>query len=369
VHLIRSERGSAIVTSLLVMVVLLAFGITILDVVDVQQRESGRERARESSFQLTEGALNGQIFQLSRRWPGSDDSPYPTSCTMSSTAADCPAPASMRNTFTNVDYGSDTVWSTQVRDNGGAYRYYYSDAVINTQPRWDQNDDEYMWVRAEGVVRDRRRVLVALVKADSVPLDLPQATLVAGRFWTTNSGNKTIIDTNGVDEQFAPGAVVVRCPFNGQPPPVAGCADYDNTKQRKQVEPDTTASDPSLPPGLGPEELDTLRTLAASDGNYYTGCPNSLEGDQNGEVVFIEDAGSNCTFQSNAVYNAPPPDSGFVIIGRGKITIMGTADFHGILYHANLDNSSDVLIDLGGNVSIFGGIIVDGPGGVYAGSS
>jgi hypothetical protein len=91
-------------------------------------------------------------------------------------------------------------------------------------------------------------------------------------------------------------------------------------------------------------------------------------GDQAGELVFMEDA-TGCQWNANNVYNTQAKP-GYVVIARGAIgRINGTATFYGILYHANLDNSSADLITLAGNVSIYGSIVVDGAGGLSAGSS
>ena len=64
---LSSERGSALVTALLVTMLFMMLGLATVSLVDTQQRESGRERVRESSFSLAEGALNSQIYLLSRQ--------------------------------------------------------------------------------------------------------------------------------------------------------------------------------------------------------------------------------------------------------------------------------------------------------------
>ena len=54
----------------------------------------------------------------------------------------------------------------------------------------------------------------------------------------------------------------------------------------------------------------------------------------------------------------------------GKIELSGTVNYHGLLFHANLSNSSDSdLVKIHGNSQLAGGVIVDGKGGVEAGSS
>ena len=50
-------------------------------------------------------------------------------------------------------------------------------------------------------------------------------------------------------------------------------------------------------------------------------------------------------------------------------TLNGTATFYGVIYHANVDESSDMLVTLTGNISVYGSIVIDGAGGLSAGSS
>jgi Tfp pilus assembly protein PilX len=367
----RDETGNALVVALVVMGVLLSLGLALLKQVDSEQAEGGSQRARESSFQVAEGALNAQFYQLSTRWPDST-APYPDTChqgTMSQ--QDCPSANAMVSTFQNVDQAKSTAWTTHVRDNDPSQPDYWSDSLLNGQ-RYDANGDGFVWVRSAALVNQRRRTVVALIKAEKTPI--PPAggshALVAGYFTKNNNGNKVIIDTNGANDQFQTGDVVVRCPFADAEPPEDNCADYEIDKSKgAQVSPERVSSD-ALQPNLTPEQLAAARAAARSAGNYYdinyTGCP-PLTGDQPGETVFIENA-NGCRYNGNSDYNTSVKP-GVVVIGRGKIEILGNASFYGLLYHANLDNTNQVLIELGGNCSIVGAIAVDGPGGVIAGSS
>ncbi len=359
---LSDERGSTLVTAMLVMFVLLAFSMSVAASADTDQADSRRERERESSFNVTEGALNAQIYQLSTRWPSATTATaYPSECTVASAAADCPNGAAMQSNFTSVDNASGTEWVTQVRDNGGASPNFWSDDLLTSQPSYDYNDDNFLWVRASGVVRGRPRVLVALVEAENVALNFPRAALVSGHFETANNGNKIIIDTNGTANQFSPGDIIVRCVLA-----VPDCADYDASKG--QIQPNTVQSNLEQPRAVSLEALDQLRERARSEGNYYAGCAPSLAGDQPGEMVFMEYA-NDCEYNGNGVYNTAAKP-GYVVIARGTIAkTNGTADFHGIIYHANLDNVTSNVITLTGNMSIFGSIVIDGPAGLSAGSS
>jgi hypothetical protein len=370
---LASQNGSALVTAMLVMMIMMTLGVAVLGLVDNQQRESGKERQRESGFQLTEAVLNAQIYQLSNRWPSCSVATtcgpavaYPSSCTPASTYNDCPKAATLTSAYSAVDYSRGVTWTTQIRDDDIAKPDFYSDALLSG-PSYDLNDDGYVWARATSVVQGHRRTLVALVKAEKTTLNFPRHTLVAGWFTTTNKGNKVIIDNSG---GFSPPSeAIVRCAAAGTPAPVTGCAEYEAGKG--QLSPERVSFDPNLPSAVTPEALDSLRSAAQADGNYYAAgsCPGSLQGNQPGETVFIEDASTCPIYNGNSDYNTAAKP-GWVIIGRGQIRINGTATFYGVIYHANLDNVADpARVSLGGNVSINGSIVVDGNGGIDAGSS
>jgi hypothetical protein len=58
------------------------------------------------------------------------------------------------------------------------------------------------------------------------------------------------------------------------------------------------------------------------------------------------------------------------VLERGSVDFGGNIEFWGVVYHANLDNSSNErLVETSGTSAIRGGVLVDGNGGVYAGSS
>jgi len=360
---LADARGSALIPALLITAILLGFGMASLSLVDGEQRDSRRERERESSFQLAEGVLNAEIYRLSTRWPGKESAPYPSECTATSTHADCPGGTTLQANFSSPDYTRPTSWKVQVRDNAdGAQKNFYSESLINGSSTYnDANGDNFLWVRAEADVAGRKRVLVALVEAENVTLNFPNATLVAGKFEVSNNGNKVMIDTNGVNNEWTPGDIIVRCALTDP-----NCAKWNQGKG--QIEPATIRSNPDQPKAVSPEALDQLRARAKAEGNYYTGCAPSLQGVNGpGGMVFMENA-EGCHFNGNQVYNSPTKP-GYVVIANGTPTLNGNAEFYGVIYHANESESNAMLINMKGNISIFGSIVIDGAGGLSAGSS
>jgi Tfp pilus assembly protein PilX len=360
-------RGSALVPALLIMGVMLTSGLALLALTEGNQRDSRREREREASFQLAEGVLNAQIYRLSTQWPSqrSEEGLYPADgCTAVSVEDGCPNGTSVQANFTGPDYTRGVSWKVQVRDNSNTAANHYTEALMSAGPgeTRDLNGDNFVWARAEATVAGHKRVLVALVEAENTTLNFPRAAVVAGKFATTNKGNKVIVDTNGAANNYTAGDVIVRCD------PATVCASYERGKG--QIEPDTVKGNVNQPNAVSPEALETLRQRAIAEGNYIADgdpCPASLQGDQPGEIVFIEHS-NGCAYQGNVNWNTKE-QPGFLVIGKGTIYLLGTTNFFGVIYHANTDNSSETLVDLNGNTQVIGAIAIDGAGGLMAGSS
>ena len=56
-------------------------------------------------------------------------------------------------------------------------------------------------------------------------------------------------------------------------------------------------------------------------------------------------------------------------MNNGTITMKGTADFWGVIYGVNAQNSSGVVVSLQGSGTIHGGVFVDGEGIVSVGGT
>jgi hypothetical protein len=200
--------------------------------------------------------------------------------------------------------------------------------------------------------------MVGLIRIESRPVTFPGYTILAGKFRTTNNGNHAaaIVDTTG----SSPG-VAVRC--TGAVPSV-GCIDYKPT--RGQISPNTVSTGYPEDQALSADDLAALMDVARANGTYYTSCPSNLTGD----VVVLDPGGtSECVFEGNTSHNSLA-NPGLVILVSGKVEFRGTTNFYGLVYHPNLSNSTAAdLVRVHGNAQVNGGVIVDGPGGVEAGSS
>jgi hypothetical protein len=369
---LASEQGFSIAIAMVLMSIMLSAGLVSFAYVDTEQEQSRVERVDESAFNLTEGILNAQAFVLSRHWPRTSLRPYPVCSQASAPAAYCPQPTEIAASFDSVDYQTgNPTWITTVHDDDGSA--FYDETTIATQPPYDANRNDKVWVRAEatftvGPRAGRSRAVVALVQVERIAIGerFPERTIVAGTFRTTNKGNKVIVDTKST--ATSPHPVSVRCVDTGVNSP---CLEYARNHP-KQISPPGSIADgqyvnePAVP-------LDTQRALkekAQADGTYYaTGCPPTLASppDVPGAVIWVESA--SCSYSGGAQYNSPDAP-GIVVFGSGKLSLSGTTSYYGIIYMLNTLGLSDPdMVDLGGNTEVVGRIFVDGPGGINAGSS
>jgi Tfp pilus assembly protein PilX len=384
---LRDESGFALMGSMLVMIILMGIGLALVARSDNQQRVSGTERVKESSFNLAESALNAQALQLGRAWPTA------TTVTCDATTgsnAYCPVPTAVSNGSTNTAYasscmsGTSPVWQTQVRDNGtGTYPQYWTTAV-SSQPAYDANADGSVWIRAFGACGDRTQSVVALVSATSAPLTIANTVVTANWLATSNQGKKVIIDTLGSYAQppsiqpgpaAQPSKVVLRCS-----PPVgtSPCANY--AANTGQIQPPTVqTSTGSAPQALTASQLQALESQAASASCplgpngaclWTSTCPTSaaqLTSPTNGAPVVVQ---GPCTVNitgNNSINSATTP--GVLVIENGTFSIGGTVNFYGLLYMVNKQASSGSIVNIQGNATLQGSVNIDGLGGITAGSS
>jgi hypothetical protein len=337
-------------------------GLATLSLSDSQSGHSRVERVRESSFNLTEGALGAQIFVLGRVGTGTVSNQFPTKCDKSSTSSLCPTAASLSKAYdqaTQKDFDpAQTGWETEVRDNNTASSYY--DSSVDDAARWDSNDDKQMWVKATSTVRDRTRTIVALIKVELRNIAFPQYAINGGWFETTNNGKKVIVDSSGSL------GVSVRC---GSPPPSDGCLDYDPDKGQLAPSGNFNLNSANIT-AITPDDLQALEDFAKSKGTYYTSCPT----DPNGAVVVVESG--NCSYNNSAPAASgqskccnSPTKPGVLIIKTGTLELGGNIEYYGLVYMPNLSNSSGIVVQTQGNAGIIGGVVVDGPGGISAGSN
>jgi hypothetical protein len=350
-----------------------AGGIATVTIMDTQTQQSAQERRRETAFNLAEAALNAEVFSLARDWPGQGmaANPYPT-CTPASTSPRCPAQSQLQNLMGSQDVITGANWGTVVRDNGASGgQSFYSDALTLGQPGYDANGDGRLWVRASATASGKTRTIVALVRAEQQDEDIPHSALIAGRLENQNDGNKVIIDASS---SGSGDTVAVRCtpvagdaaPCLGQPTGSSVQSLFDWLSSKTQILPVPTIANTGYQGGaaMTPDALARMKARAIADGTYYTSCPSAAQ--LTGAVVYVE--GGNCSYTSNTQYNSASRP-GLLIFNSGSLYLGGTSDFWGVIYHANATGSTGVLGETQGDMTVHGGVLIDGAGVMHAGAS
>ena len=109
--------------------------------------------------------------------------------------------------------------------------------------------------------------------------------------------------------------------------------------------------------------LERLRAKAQTLGSYYpSGCPSS----PTGGLVFVENG--DCSYGGGGSANSPDAP-GMFVIATGTLSLGGSFAYYGLVYVANLQQSSGAVVTTQGSAMIVGSIAIDGGGGVDAGSS
>jgi hypothetical protein len=388
--LLNDERGSVLVTAILLLAVMLSLGFAVSASVDTQTRQSRIERERESTFNLAEAALSAQTFILGRRGTGIVSRQYPLEgCSKTPPADDyfCPLPAQIEKSYNGAgqvdfDFAAATDgWRTHVRDDRDPATLeqvrFWDDEIINPAnpkyddwARYDADGNRHVWVRSEAIVRGRKRAVVAWVRIEDSVITFPQYAVLAGKVGGKNSGGhggRPLVNSTGSSLGIA-----VRC-SGPYPPQSPACIDLNPTKGPQLQPPGNFQLNFQRQSALeDPDALQALEDVARADGTYYASCPAN----PNGKIVVVENAG-DCSYSNSAPAATGETtccnslaNPGLFIVKRGKVDFGGNIQFWGVVWNANLDNRSDPdMIETSGTAGIHGGALVDGPGGVYAGSA
>jgi Tfp pilus assembly protein PilX len=376
----RDEQGFALVAAIVLLTVIMGLGLGLLLFVDNQTKASSREQASESAFNVAEAALNAQITQLSRAWPGSkSEQPYEKAegCTPANSTATngCPTAESMKVGYPAVGttscpaglkdaWGSPTTneWTTYVRDDApGKNVSFFDSALEKGQEGYDQNTDNKMWVRAVGVVQCRVVSLAALVSRQEIALSFPQAVMSANWFTTGNNGQGSEVIVEGrTPESGVNGEVRMRCEGFAK---VEECEHY----REGQISGANVNPPPGAPsPTLSATQLAAVRQGAEAQKTYYLpkSCPTGLP---SGKPVFVQGP-CNVTGDKQEVGNSKE-HPGFLVIVNGTFGMSGQAEFWGTVYIVNEQESSGIVVKISGNANLHGEVIVDGKGGIEVGEN
>jgi Tfp pilus assembly protein PilX len=382
------ESGSALVTAIIVLVVILGLGMAVLSQADVQSHQTGNEARGEATYNNAEGALDSEANLLQESWPTAATS----ACNQSSASnTSCPGSAltnSFNTAYTGHLYASPQ-WTVQIVDNsGGEGSNYYSDSASATAPSYDANRDGKVWIRAQTIIQGQKRVVVAEMVRQTNVVQLPRNTITSGGTFTSNRGNKVIVETtDAAPGSSVTGSVNVRCGSSSYSPSYGDpCEGWDPAKG--QLDPASNYQGGYVDPNGGysavsSTDLASLKQAAQANGTYYNGtCPTSLTG-----LVYVDNPpGGNCTYLGGNwnMSSSPPAKTdvpGMIIMGDGTLTFNGTINYFGVIYMVNASGTTPTsgactsaqqngpVFEVHGTGSIYGSIFVDKCGTIDAGSS
>jgi Tfp pilus assembly protein PilX len=396
--LLSDERGFALATAMAVLFIILTLGLVALQTVDFQSRSSSQETAGEAAFNLAESALDAETSQLGTQWP-SGTSQWTAACNQSTApTAGCPG-TSLTQTFSSTYAGQQyksPQWQLQVFDNGwNPNTDYYSDSLSaggsKAQPNYDLNRDNKLWVRAQATIAGQTRVVAAEVVRQPHVISLPRNVITAGGTYTSNNGNKIII--NGYDSvqgSGLTGSVDLRC---GSAPPVPPtpavygdpCVGWN--ANQGQLSPPTYSTGYTDPAGgnqtLQDAQLTALENSANANGTLFNGtCPPP---GTPGVVVVENPPGGGCSYNSNTTWNSDAAP-GMLLFVNGWVYFSGTMNFYGIVYMADeggqpgpctqsalqedeAKNGGNPVFSVHGTGTLYGALFVGNCGVVDAGSS
>ena len=222
---LRAQDGSALVTAMMIMLIILPLGLALFSIVDTQARESGTERTRDRAFNLADSALHSAAFAMSRyAWPA-DESTAPTNATPPPTPPPPPAtPVACRNAPYGATLGAATnpgsttarlqpnlnasyddvaytgaTWQINVCDDDAANPGpTIWKATLLDRPSYDANNNGLVWVRSQAQVGGRSRVLASLVAVKEVPAMASKYGLMTGRMNAELTNTAGTLLTSGV---------------------------------------------------------------------------------------------------------------------------------------------------------------------------
>jgi Tfp pilus assembly protein PilX len=382
------ESGSALVTAIIVMFVIFGLGMAVLSQAGVQTHQTGVEAWGEATYNNAEGVLDARASLLQRTWPTAATSTCDQGSTSSTSCPGAALTSSFSTTYTGHLYANPQ-WTVKIiDDSGGESANYYSDSAAATAPSYDANRNGKVWVRAQTVIQGQKRVVVALMVRQTTVVQLPRNTITSGGVFTSNRGNKVIIETaDAAAGSSLAGSVNVRCGDSSYTPDYGDpCQGWD--PRQGQLDPASNYQGGYVDPSGGYQAVSTadlasLKQAAQSNGTYYNGsCPTSLTG-----LVYVDNPpGGNCTFLGGTwnMTSSPPAKTdvpGMIVMGDGTLTFNGDINYFGVIYMVNASGTAPTsgactsaqqngpVFEVHGTGSIYGSIFVDKCGIIDAGSS
>jgi hypothetical protein len=418
----RDERGSILVTAILVTVVTLSLGLALMSLNDVQARQSSAERTRDQAFNLAESVLTSEAYALSHAWPvtalaapsatGSVGTSAP--CTSAGFGAAIGAvpvagsatariAANLSATYSDAAYTAAT-WQVNVCDDtpvaAGVTPTWSSSVLHVSNVNYDSNANNKLWVHAQATVGGLTRAVVGLVDVGttaplptgfglingSMSVDMnmvaggaPSASVLSG---LTNlllgTSNPLLTGRIGIRCGIFDPLLVVNC-LGGN-----GLAGTSNallggavlSSQYNQFPSDTAVS---------ASTIDQFRSQAIATGTYVASTAGTTSptnppactvpaGNSSSRIWFIEQVGTGdqyCKIPGNL-----SPEPTLIVVGKGRVVIRGSNSqsspqtLTSVVYALNLQRpvpdaiaSFAEIVRIDQNARVVGAVFVDGKSG------
>ena len=112
--------------------------------------------------------------------------------------------------------------------------------------------------------------------------------------------------------------------------------------------------------------MESLKQQAEYNGTYFAAgsCPASPEA-ASGFPTYVE---GPCTLSYTKGTGNSEEKPGFLILVNGTLTLNGNSQYFGVVYAANKQESSGIVVELHGCNRLTGAIDIDGNGGISFGS-
>jgi type II secretory pathway pseudopilin PulG len=397
----RDQRGIALVTTVLVVGVMLVLGTAMFALVLTQTGQTRTERVNQSSFNLAESVLNADAFLLGRNWPQSSGQvPNPgasaTPCSGQTLTGTVATPAStttpagqiqsvLAQTFTGGDVSSASRWWVTACESGG--RTAWDDALL-AGAAYDPSvaadptaKSRRMWVRAEALVRGRRRAVVGLVQAGQTPVFPRNLAVVTGTWGTSDLVNTvgTVLTGQalgpllgmvlGGTNPIVAGTVGLRCSLLDQSVLLGCLAGLFKATSATPLGPLLQGNhyvDFRSDTVIRADQLAQLRRQAQAMGTYYATDSSGagtvaagaacLPANSAGKIVFIEKVGNGTG--SCVLNTAGGKAARALIVGSGGVRVTGGGTYTGVIHvlHHTALSGADVSIE---GSKVVGGVFVD----------
>jgi hypothetical protein len=423
----RDERGSILVTAILVTVATLSLGLALMSLNDVQSRQSTAERTRDQAFNLAESVLTSEAYALSHAWPisalaaPSGLGPNGTSASCASSgfgaalgaipivgSATARIASNLAASFNDAAYTGAT-WQVNVCDDtpvaAGVTPAWVSGLLNAANLNFDANANNKLWVRAQATVRGVSRTVVGLVDVGttsplptgfglingSMSVDMsklsggsPSGSLLGGLTdLLLGSSNPLLVGRVGIRCGIYDPLLIVSC-LGGNGLAATGNALLGGTvlsNQYNQFPSDTVVSQSTI---------DQFRSQAIATGTYVASSagshPSGLTSPSNpasctmpsgtitsSKILFIEQVGNGddyCKLSANMT------DPAMIVIGKGRLVIRGSGNqtspqtLSTVVYGLNLQRPTldsilgfKEVVRIDQNARVVGAVYVDGKSG------